>query len=210
MEVVDIVLSLSLASGLSLLVYSAVMKKRVFVFIDASNLWAVQKAKGNLFDLAKLGAFIKRAHEASFVKVYYYDAYPKQNTRQYSVEGKFRFYAYLEKALKFIVRKKPLKQIRVAAEGGFIVEEKGNMDVEMAIDVVNQIDEYDEAIVFSGDSDFLALIRFIHSKNKKVFIYSSRNNVSSELRTGADGYRDVLKIEADIWGSGIKHRKRSS
>lgn len=186
------------------------MNKRVFVFIDASNLWAAQKARGQLFDLAKLKAYIKSSHEASVIRVYYYDAYPDQKTREYSVDGKFKFYVYLEKALKFIVRKKPLKQIRVAAEGGFIVEEKGNMDVEMAIDVVNQINNYDEAVVFSGDSDFLALIRFIHSKNKKVFIYSSRNNVSSELRTGADGYRDVLKIEADIWGSGIKHRKRSS
>lgn len=184
------------------------MTKRVFVFIDASNLWAVQKAKGQLFDLAKLKTYLKTSHKASEIKVYYYDAYPDQKTREYSIQGKFKFYVYLEKALKFIVRKKPLKQIKIITDQGLVIEEKGNMDVEMAIDVVNQISKYDEAVLFSGDSDFLALVRFIRNKGKKVFVYSSRNNVSSELRTGADGYTDVLKIEDDIWRAEVKHRER--
>lgn len=179
---------------------------RVYVFIDASNLWAVQKAKGQLFDLAKLKDYLKDKHKASDIRVYYYDAYPDQKTREYSVEGKFKFYVYLEKALKFIVRKKPLKQIRITTEDRVIVEEKGNMDVEMAIDVVNQINNYDEAIFFSGDSDFLALIRFARNKGKKVYVYSSRNNVSTELRTGADGYTDVLSIDKDIWRFKVKRR----
>jgi uncharacterized LabA/DUF88 family protein len=179
---------------------------RVYVFIDASNLWAVQKAKGQLFDLAKLKEYLRNKHKADEIRVYYYDAYPEQKTREYSVEGKFKFYVYLEKALKFIVRKKPLKQIKVATESGVVVEEKGNMDVEMAIDVVNQINSYDEAVFFSGDSDFLALIRFARNKGKKVYVYSSRNNVSTELRTGADGYMDVLTIVDDIWRSKVRRR----
>jgi uncharacterized LabA/DUF88 family protein len=87
-----------------------------------------------------------------------------------------------------------------------VIEEKGNMDVEMAIDVVNQVNRYDEAILFSGDSDFLSLVRFARNKGKKVYIYSSRNNVSSELRTGADGYTDVLNIQEDIWRNPVRRR----
>lgn len=184
------------------------MNKRVFVFIDASNLWAVQKAKGRMFDLAKLKAFLKASHQATDVKVYYYDAYPKPETRDHDVSGKHKFYVYLEKALGFVVRKKPLKQIRIDTERGVVVEEKGNMDVEMAIDVVNQVKNYDEAIFFTGDSDFLALVRFIHSRDKKVFVYSSRNNVSSELRTGGDGYEDILKIADDIWREEVRRREK--
>lgn len=138
--------------------------------------------------------------------VYYYDAYPDQKTREYSVEGKFKSYVYLEKALKFIVRKKPLKQIRIITENGDIVQEKGNMDVEIAIDVVNQLNNYDKAILFTGDSDFLALIRFARNKGKQVYVYSSRNNVSTELRTGADGYTDAPTIVDDIWRSKVKRR----
>lgn len=179
---------------------------RVYVFIDASNLWAVQKAKGQLFDLAKLKDYLKNKHKATDIRVYYYDAYPDQNTREYSIDGKFKFYVYLEKALKFVVRKKPLKQIKVVTNNSVAIEEKGNMDVEMAIDVVNQINNYDEMILFSGDSDFLALIHFARNKGKKVYIYSSRNNVSRELRTGANGYTDVLEIVDDIWRSQVKRR----
>lgn len=184
------------------------MGKVVFVFIDASNLWAVHKAKGQLFDLAKLKKYLKVTHNASEIKVYYYDAYPAQSTREYSVDGKFRFYVYLEKALNFVVRKKALKQIKIETEKGLVVQEKGNMDVEMAIDFVNQIHKYDEAVLFSGDSDFLALVRFARNKGKKVHIYSSRNNVSTELRTGADSYTDVLNISAKIWRAEIRYRER--
>lgn len=185
---------------------SAKPLKTVCVFIDASNLWATQKAKGKLLDLFKLKSYLKTRHNASTILVYYYDAYPKQITREYSIEGKFRFYVYLEKALKFVVRKKPLKQIKVTTEDGITFQEKGNMDVEMTIDVVNQISRYDEAVFFSGDSDFLALVRFVRNKGKRVFIYSSRNNVSTELRTGADGYTDILEITEDIWRADVMRR----
>lgn len=184
------------------------MKKTVYVFIDASNLWAVQKSKGKMFDLAKLKKFLKDEHGASSIKVYYYDAYPKPDTRDHDVSGKHKFYVYLEKALGFVVRKKPLKQIRVETERGVVIEEKGNMDVELAIDVVNQIKSYDEALLFTGDSDFLALIRYIHARDRKVQVYSSRNNVSSELRTGADGYTDILKITDDIWRDEVRRREK--
>lgn len=178
--------------------------------MDASNLWAVQKAKGRMFDLAKLKKFLKENHGADSIRVYYYDAYPLPETRDHDVSGKHRFYVYLEKALDFIVRKKPLKQIRVETSRGVIVEEKGNMDVELSIDVVNQIEQYDEAAFFTGDSDFLALIHFIHDRSKKVYVYSSRNNVSTELRTGGDGYRDILRISDDIWGAELHNKENRS
>jgi uncharacterized LabA/DUF88 family protein len=82
------------------------------------------------------------------------------------------------------------------------------MDVEMAIDVVHHISKYDTAVFFSGDSDFLALVRYIHSRGKEIYVFSSKNNVSQELRTGADGYTDLLGIQDDIWGSKIQRRKK--
>lgn len=179
---------------------------RLSVFIDASNLWQAQKTKGCLFDYQKLIGFIKDEYNATSIAVFYYTAYPATGTRTYNLDGRHKFYLFLQKGLGFIVRKKPLKQIPVHTSAGDAVEEKGNMDVEMAIDAVNTVNKYDIAVLFTGDSDFLALVRFIRTRNKKVYIFSSRNNISSELRTGADGYTDVLKIEADIWGRQLKHR----
>ncbi len=103
--------------------------------------------------------------------------------------------------------KKPLKRILVDSEIGQSIKEKGNMDVEITINAVHHIQSYDVALFFTGDSDFLALVSYIKNKGKKVYVYSSENNISSELRTGADGYYDLLKITEDIWGKDLEHRK---
>jgi len=181
--------------------------KIVYVFIDASNLWQAQKVKGKLFDFQKLKEFLKRKFEATELKIFYYTAYPKEGTREYSQDGKHKFFTYLKKGLDFIVRKKELKRIVTHDDVlGDSIQEKGNMDVEMTIDVIHTIKKYDTAVFFTGDSDFLALISYVRNGGKKVFIFSSKNNVSQELRTGGSGYFDVLEITDDIWGRELKHR----
>lgn len=122
-------------------------KQIVYVFIDASNLWDAQKSKGRMFDFEKLKKFLKNAHNAGGIQIFYYTAYPADGTRDYS------------------------------------------------------------AVFFSGDSDFLALVNYLKNGGKKVYIYSSKNNISEELRTGGDGYTDVLKIDEDIWGRGLRYRE---
>jgi uncharacterized LabA/DUF88 family protein len=64
----------------------------------------------------------------------------------------------------------------------------------MTIDMIKYREKYDIAIMFTGDSDFLPVIRELHRDNKKVYIYSTKNAVSEELRTGGDGYYDIAKI----------------
>lgn len=76
----------------------------------------------------------------------------------------------------------------------------------MTIDIIHSMKKYDTAILFTGDSDFLALITYIKNGGKKAYIFSSRNNISQELRTGGDGYFDVLNVVDDVWGRDLKHR----
>ncbi len=181
---------------------------KTYAFIDASNLWEAQKKKGKLFDLEKLKKFIKDTYGATTLKIYYYTAYPAEGTRDYSLDGKHKFFTYLTKALGFEVIKKELKRITVHTKHGDVIEEKGNMDVEMTIDVMRHLDKYDTALFFTGDSDFLALATYLRNAGKKVFTYSSKNNISEELRTGTDGYIDILDIEADIWRGELRHRNQ--
>ncbi len=181
-----------------------------YVFIDASNIWQAQKAKGMTFDYEKLKSYLRDEHKTKHLEVFYYTAYPAKGTRDYSLDGKHKFYTYLKKGLNFNVRKKQLKRINISTEEGGVIQEKGDMDVEITIDAIHNKNNYDIAIFFTGDSDFLGLIRYIRNAGKKVFIYSSRNNISQELRTGADGYTDVLKVNADIWGRELKHREENS
>lgn len=181
--------------------------KRVHVFIDSSNIWQAQKAKGLAFDYEKLQKYLKSVFNPTELSVYYYAAYPEDGTRDYDVSGKHKFFTFLKKGLGFIVRKKPLKRIRIQTDIGDAVQEKGDMDVEITIDALHQRDRFDIAIFFTGDSDFLALVRYLRNGRKTVYVYSSQNNISQELRTGADGYTDVLKIQEDIWGRKLRYRK---
>jgi uncharacterized LabA/DUF88 family protein len=181
-------------------------RNAIYVFIDASNLWQAQKIKGKMFDFEKLRNFLKEKFKTSLMKVFYYTAYPAEGTRSYNLDGKHKFLTFLNKGLGFVVRKKELKRITVITELGQSTEEKGNMDVEMTIDVIHNIKKYDTAVLFTGDSDFLALVTYLRNRDRKVYIFSSKNNISKELRTGADGYFDVLNIEEDIWGRELQHR----
>lgn len=112
---------------------------KVYIFIDASNLWQAQKVKGKMFDFQKLKGFLKAKHEASAIEVFYYTAYPKEGTREYSTDGKHKFFTYLKKGLNFTVRKKELKRIISHGDIGDSVQEKGNMDVEMTIDIIHHM-----------------------------------------------------------------------
>ena len=181
-------------------------QKIVYVFIDASNLWEAQKVKGRFFDFEKLKFFLKNFYKAIEIKFFYYTAYPANGTRDYNLDGRHKFFTYLKKGLGFTVRKKELKRIPIHNDIGDFIKEKGKMDVEMTIERREFKKEYKEAILFTGDSDFLALVNYLKNAGKKVYIYSSENNISGELRTGGDGYKDVLKIEEDIWGRELRHR----
>lgn len=180
----------------------------IYVFIDASNLWQAQKAKGRFFDYQKTIDYIKAKFQGTSIKAFYYTAYPADGTRSYSIDGKHKFFTFLKKGLGFEVRKKELKRISIINEHGEAIQEKGNMDVEMTIDAIHHSKKYDTAVFFTGDSDFLALVTYLKNGGKKVYIFSSKNNISQELKTGGDGYIDILNIEDDIWGRELQRRPR--
>jgi uncharacterized LabA/DUF88 family protein len=182
-------------------------KTSLYVFIDASNIWEAQKTKAKFVSWEKIRTYLTKQYSTDCISFFYYTAYPKEGTREYKLDGRHKFYTYLKKGLGFNVIKKPLKRIVIKKEEGEVIEEKGDMDVELTIDAIHNMKNYSIAIFFSGDSDFLALVRYLRNLEKKVYIYSSTNNISTELRTGADGYKDILKIEDDIWGKDLKYRE---
>ena len=179
----------------------------IYVFIDASNVWNAVKSVKKFIEYKKLKTYFMHNFSASKVEIFYYDAYPKDGTRDYDLDAKHKFYTYLKKGLGFIVRKKELKRISVVGENGESIIEKGNMDVEITIDALHNINKYNMAVLFSGDADFLALVNYLKNHGKKVYIFSSKDNISHELKTGGDGYFDLKDI-GEIWGKDLKYREK--
>ncbi|MFH1838663.1 MAG: NYN domain-containing protein [Candidatus Kuenenbacteria bacterium] len=182
-------------------------KNIIYVFIDASNVWNAVKSVKKFIEYKILKDYFRKNFNADEVEIFYYDAYPKIETRNYDLGGKHKFFTYLKKGLGFIVRKKELKRISIISESGESIIEKGNMDVEITIDAMHNIQKYNIVIFFSGDADFLALVNYLKNHGKKVYVFSSKNNISHELKTGGDGYFDLKDI-AELWGKDLKYREK--
>lgn len=70
-------------------------------------------------------------------------------------------------------------------EGVFVKLPKCNFDVEMTVDSIRLMDSFDTLAMFSSDSDFVALFRYLRNKGKKVIMIKG-GNVTSELRNNCD------------------------
>lgn len=187
---------------------------RIALFIDQANMWSTYKTAGKKVDLPKLLSFIEETYQGKIVIKNIYLAYPEEGTRDYSVDGIHKFTTYLHKWLWFFVRKKPLKRIVLKdaqwniifdKKGTPVCQEKWNLDVELAIDVVQHNKEFDVMVLLSGDSDFLPLVNFLRARWKKSYIISSEGHISMELRTGADGYTNLLSIDS-VWWEKLRYR----
>ena len=154
---------------------------RVMVAIDAANLNIGLRRYGKAADIKKLKQHVVR--QALSSAFYYYAP---------SFSGDLRHQKFLSflKSQGFVLRTKPVKVIRT--EDGN--HRKANFDVEIAIDVVDKQRKFDTLLLFSGDSDFVALINYLHKRGKKAIVLSTRRNVATELLKSADEFIDLLKI----------------
>ncbi len=187
---------------------------RLALFIDYANIWSTYKTKWQKIDFPRLLDFVEEQYWWILVMKHLYTAYPEAKTRDYNVDGIHKFCTYITKALGFQVTKKPLKRIKLQDEHGAIIlwtdgnpcyQEKWNLDIELAIDVVSRNMDFDTMILMSGDSDFLPLVNFLRRKWKKSYVLSSYGHISTELRTGGDGYTDLTDTP-EIWWEKLRYR----
>jgi uncharacterized LabA/DUF88 family protein len=159
----------------------------VFVFIDASNIYFSQRRLGWKIDFQKLIEYFKS--NTNLGKIFYYTAYDKNYSKQK------KFLNFLE-IVGYIVRKKEVKFIEdFTLENGGL--QKGNLDVELTIDAVHNRDTFETFILFSGDSDFEALVKYMKAYKKKCIVVSTKNHVSRELVKQAK-YIDLKKLKKEI------------
>ena len=79
---------------------------------------------------------------------------------------------------------------------------KGNMDIEIAVDMLEMAPHMDHAILFSGDGDFRPLVEGVQRKGVRVSVVSTIRSqppmIADELRRQADNFieldalRDVI------------------
>jgi len=71
---------------------------------------------------------------------------------------------------------------------------KGNIDIEMAIDIITNKDRLDTVILVSGDGDFVALVEHLKIQNIQVEVYSfstHKNITSQDLKNAASKFFEI-------------------
>lgn len=162
------------------------VKGKVYVFIDAENLFYCQRTLGWLVSYEKLIAYFKEECGLE-TKVFVYTGLSESNS------GERKFIDML-RANGFVVRTKVVKKFR-SNKGGY--EWKNNLDMELAFEMVETADKYDTAVLISGDGDFSVPIDRIKRKGKRIIVMSTRGHVAKELLDRAK-YVDLRKLESKI------------
>lgn len=79
---------------------------------------------------------------------------------------------------------------------------KGNMDIEIAVDMLTMAPHLDHAILFSGDGDFRRLVQAVQAQGTRVSVVSTLKcqppMASDDLRRQADVFVDLADVVGDF------------
>ncbi len=166
--------------------------ERVLMFIDGANLYSPAKALAFDIDYRKLlDEFRKRGR---FIRASYYTALVEDQDFS-PIRPLVDWLDYNG----YTLVTKPAKEYTDAAGRRRF---KGDMDVEIAVDLLQATEYCDHAFLFSGDGDFVAAIEAAQRKGMRVSIVSTiKSNppmASDDIRRAADNFIDLTELTALI------------
>lgn len=166
--------------------------ERIALFIDGANLYATAKALGFDIDYKRLLGFFRK--RSRLIRAIYYTAL--MDDAEYSpIRPLIDWLDY--NGYKVVT--KPAKEFTDSMGRRKI---KGNMDIELAIDVMQLSDNLDHIVLFSGDGDFRSLVSAVQAKGRRVSVVSTLTTrppmVADDLRRQTDQFIDLADLRDEI------------
>ena len=165
---------------------------RVAVFIDGANLYQAAKALG--FDIDYKRLLQTFSTDCRFKRAYYYTALLDE--QEYSpIRPLVDWLDYNG----YTMVTKPLKEFTQATGRRKF---KGNMDVEIAVDIMEMCPHLDHIVLISGDGDFRKLVEVVQRHGVRVTVVSTIRTqppmIADELRRQADFFLDLVDLQPRI------------
>lgn len=162
--------------------------EKLAVFIDGANLYAAAKSLEFDIDYKRLLNWI--SGQSRLVRAFYYTALMED--QEYSpIRPLIDWLDYNG----YTMVTKPAKEFTDHTGRRKI---KGNMDIELAIDMMELADHVDHIVLFSGDGDFRRLLESVQRKGTRVTVVSTIRTqppmVADELRRQADHFIDLVDL----------------
>ena len=166
--------------------------ERIGLFIDGSNLYAAARALRFDIDYKRLLEIF--SEKGRLIRAFYYTALMED--QDYSpIRPLVDWLNYNG----YTMVTKPTKEFTDATGRRKI---KGNMDIELAIDVMEMAENLDHVVIFSGDGDFRRLVEAVQRKGVQVSVVSTMRSqppmVADELRRQADTFIDLMDLQDEI------------
>src|SRR5271155_6284167 len=167
-------------------------EERIAIFIDGANLYSA--ARGLAFDIDYRRLLELFSTKGRLIRAFYYTALVED--QEYSpIRPLVDWLDYNGYAMVT----KPAKEFTDAAGRRKI---KGNMDIELAIDVMEMAPHLALIVLFSGDGYFRRLVEAVQLKGLKVTIVSSSRSqppmIADELRRQADIFVELQDLAPNI------------
>jgi uncharacterized LabA/DUF88 family protein len=177
--------------------------ERTILFIDGANLYSASRNLGFDVDYRNLLDFFRR--QAHVLRAYYYSALLE--TEEYSpLKPLTDWLAYNG----YTLVTKPAKEFTDATGRRRV---KGNMDIELAIDMLELAPKIDHAVLFSGDADFRRLVEAVQRRGVRVSVVSTIRTsppmVADDLRRQADQFIDLADIAPEFTRRQMEPRTRA-
>lgn len=174
---------------------------RFAIFIDGSNLYHTIRDLGLHVDYRRLLEFFNQ--RGWLVRAFYYTALLEGDM---TPDWLIRLTDWLSyNGFNVITKRAKIFRRRVADDFGsfhWTSEVKGNVDIEMAVDMMTLAPRCDTIILFSGDGDFVSLVQAVQKTGTRVVIISSEktsdSTVADELRRQADEFIELTTIADHI------------
>jgi uncharacterized LabA/DUF88 family protein len=165
---------------------------RIVLFIDGANLYSAARALNTDIDYKKLlDEFRKRG---VLIRAYYYTAITEDEDyspiRPLVDWLDYNGYSMVTKAARSYTDPQGRKRWR------------GDMKIEMAVDMLQMADRADHMVLFSGDGDFRALVEAVQAKGARVTVVSTLKSqppqASDDLRRQCDSFVDLANLTSMI------------
>jgi uncharacterized LabA/DUF88 family protein len=167
-------------------------EERIALFIDGANLYAAARALAFDIDYKRLLQLF--GAKGRLIRAFYYTALIEDQE-----------YSPLRPLVDWLdyngytMVTKPTKEFTDAMGRRKL---KGNMDIELAIDVMEMASALDHIVLFSGDGDFRRLVEAVQRKGVRVSVVSTIRSsppmVADELRRQADVFIELQDLAPQI------------
>lgn len=176
--------------------------ERVALFIDGANLYAAARALGFDIDYRKLLGWASQ--RGRLIRAFYYTALIEDQdytpVRPLVDWLDYNGYTMVTKPAKEFTDSQGRRKI------------KGNIDIELAIDMMEIADKVDHVVLFSGDGDFRRLVEAVQRKGVRVSVVSTISStppmIADELRRQADQFIDLTSLAEHIQRAGGGQQSR--